>query len=713
MRNRSALMLTGLLLLPAAAAAQQAASPAAAPAPPAALGTNIFEMGLRGTSFTSGSDQARFQRYRDLRNGPTVDLFNWGKQSSSYRFTVHADHVGYRDQRYSAAYNDYGKLKVNFEWNQIPIYFSQTTATLYSEASLGVLRISDSIRSGIEDGTTTLASAVGQATPFDLREQRDVMTLGLTYSATRNLELNASIKNTTKTGNQPWAGTFGFGDAVELPVPVKTRTTDLGTSAEWSNGKGLLHVGFDGSYFRNDIPTLVWDNPLRITDSTSGPAQGRMAMFPDSNLNDVNANGAINLPLRSRATAYVSLGDWTQNAPLIPFTINSAIPAIALDRPTADVNAVVTAMNYAFTSRPTDKLWVSARFRSYDFDNQTPVFHVTNTVAYDTNVEAFAEPGTSPYSYTRRTFDGEVSLTPVPFTSFRFAFTRQALDETYRTYSTTVQNTYRASVDSSQVSWLVVRGVYEHANRVGSGLDEVTLDTIGEQTSLRQFDIADLTSDRFSGIVIVTPVSSLSFNGSVAAGQEAYPESVFGLQSNDNHSYSVGMDYVPSDAVSFGMSYEDETFSTGQRSRQANPGVQFADPTRDWTTDAADKAQTANASLDLVGLWPKVDVRFAYSYSRARSTYVYGLTADTTLPPVVQLPPVVNQLQRATTDVSWHVWPQVTAVFSYWFDKYSVNDFAFGSQTLTTLAEPSFMGLGYIFAPYTAHTFGAHLSYAW
>ena len=33
-------------------------------------------------------------------------------------------------------------------------------------------------------------------------------------------------------------------------------------------------------------------------------------------------------------------------------------------------------MNYTFTSRPTDTLWLSARFWSYDFDNRTPLFHV-------------------------------------------------------------------------------------------------------------------------------------------------------------------------------------------------------------------------------------------------------------------------------------------------------------------------------------------------
>ena len=71
-------------------------------------------------------------------------------------------------------------------------------------------------------------------------------------------------------------------------------------------------------------------------------------------------------------------------------------------------------------------------------------------------------------------------------------------------------------------------------------------------------------------------------------------------------------------------------------------------------------------------------MRFAYDYSRAQSVYVYGLAPNTTLPPVVQLPPVLNELQRGTADVRYHLTPHVAVGLAYWFDKYDVNDFALG-----------------------------------
>ena len=49
----------------------------------------------------------------------------------------------------------------------------------------------------------------------------------------------------------------------------------------------------------------------------------------------------------------------------------------------------------------------------------------------------------------------------------------------------------------------------------------------------------------------------------------------------------------------------------------------------------------------------------------------------------------------------------------YWYDKYRVNDFALGQETLTTLAQPSFLMMGYLYRPYTANTVIGRLTFLW
>ena len=49
----------------------------------------------------------------------------------------------------------------------------------------------------------------------------------------------------------------------------------------------------------------------------------------------------------------------------------------------------------------------------------------------------------------------------------------------------------------------------------------------------------------------------------------------------------------------------------------------------------------------------------------------------------------------------------------YWFDKYSTNDFAQGAETLNSIAQPSFLMIGYTDRPYTANSIVARLTYIW
>jgi hypothetical protein len=73
----------------------------------------------------------------------------------------------------------------------------------------------------------------------------------------------------------------------------------------------------------------------------------------------------------------------------------------------------------------------------------------------------------------------------------------------------------------------------------------------------------------------------------------------------------------------------------------------------------------------------------------------YELTPDTTLPPVVQLPSVRNRLQTATVDARYYLTRRTAVGVMYWFDKYEVRDFATEPETLNSLAQPSFLILGY------------------
>lgn len=654
-------------------------------------------------------DAARYQRYRDLRDGAFLENFKYRRETDAWLFKSSVAHLGYRDQRYDADFNRFGKVKAWFQWDQVPLFYSGDTQTPYLEQSPGVFLLSDDAQRA-----SSLAIVAATAGPIELRQRRDVARFGVLATPTPRLDLSVNVASTRRDGHMPWSGTFGFGNAVELVAPLDQRTTDMNAAAEWGTDRGSVRLQYDGSWFNNDVQTLVWDNPLRLADSPSaGSSRGRMALWPDSTMHAVSVTGAVRLPARSRATAYVSLGAWNQDQELLPFTVNSAIAAIPLDRPTAQAEAQVSALNLNFTSRPANRLWFNVRYRRYDFDNQTPEFHVASSVIYDQTLRTSLLTAAEPFAYVRNWVDADASYDLTSFAALRVGYGLEDVDRSFRLFETTSEHTLRASIDSTGNHIVTVRGVYEHSLRTGSGLDEEVLDEIGEQVSLRQFDISDRKRDRFSTIVQVMPIAQIGLNATIGLGKDHRPDAAFGLQEAQTRFYSVGFDAAPSDTVSAGLTWGFDRYTSLQRSRQANPGVQFDDPRRDWSTDALDRVQSVSASLDLLKAVPKTDVRLGYDFSRSTGRYVYILPSDSTLATPQQLPDVLNELHRVSADVSYFFARHLAAGVAYSYDKYEVDDFALGPQTISRINMPSALLLGNVWRPYRAHTGWLRLTYYW
>src|SRR4249919_369774 len=116
MRTMIASSITMLWLFAASAHAGQQNTPP--PEPDQNTGISSQEggqadFGFRGTTFTDNSDEARYQRYRDLRTGPFLEGFRWGKNDDHKYWDIRATNVGYRDQQYAGNYNKFGKLKAS------------------------------------------------------------------------------------------------------------------------------------------------------------------------------------------------------------------------------------------------------------------------------------------------------------------------------------------------------------------------------------------------------------------------------------------------------------------------------------------------------------------------------------------------------------------------------------------------------------------------
>ncbi|MCM3881963.1 MAG: MtrB/PioB family outer membrane beta-barrel protein [Vicinamibacterales bacterium] len=436
MRIRLITTFAALLLVSAKLA--QAQTPPTRPAPPAVPAVGFIDFGFRGGPVDG--DEARFERYRDLRPGAST-LFGMDKNTEKYRFGANAYNMGYRDQRYSADYTN-GKVSASGVYTSIPLNYLYDAPMAWQGDRDGRFTLDTSARRAVQgptfapaDGTavgvpcapgsgpttcnaTTASAAIANRSiynqllrPDDMQVLRSIVGVQLNYVATPALGIDVDFSTTGRNGSMPWNASFAFNNVNQLAAPIDQRNNELKLGTEWVNPKGMFRLNYWGSFFENSNQTLTWDNPLFATDynngltppsgpydpsgysNGNGPAFGQEALWPSNTLNSFGATGMYKALPKTTVNGNVQLTYMRQNESLLPWTLNTSInnPAVlavypglrALPRASAEaaVNGVNALVN--FTSRPLRYLTIQGRYRYNEHANNTPHFDSRQYVRFD------------------------------------------------------------------------------------------------------------------------------------------------------------------------------------------------------------------------------------------------------------------------------------------------------------------------------------------
>ena len=762
-------MATGALLLASVnlAVAQQAPQTSTPPAATEGV-TGTVDFGLRSTSTTG--DEARYERFRDLRSGASTQI-TFGKITDHYMWGFKAENIGYHDQRYVLNYNG-GKAKVTGSWDSIPLNYSYLTSTPWVETSAGVFSLDAAARTAVQNkvpGVVGVPQNVAQlatpsifrglATPFDLQSRRDTAAAGLVYNLTPDLGFNLTFSSAKKNGRQPYGMSFSFNNANELPVPLDNRTNDVSAGLEYANADGMIRLGWDASWFNNNIHEIIWDNPLRATDTNpydpsgyangNGPARGRMSMPPSNSMNVVSTTGLYKMPSHTTISGTVSFNAMSQNDTLLPWTINPVIanptmyqkfPGLAtLPRNTAEANVHGLNAMFNFTSRPNSFFGLAMRYRFNDHKNLTPEFDAREYVRFDAVPE---ETGgaTEQFNIRENTFDLTGTFNIMKHTALRLGYIYDDFNRTGRAFSDMRDYTLRASLDTVGNEYLMLRVTYDHTNRVGSGFSEASIEDGGAQPGLRYYDEADRDRNRGTLLFVVTPGNIVDFTFSVASAKDVYngPGHDFGLLNNTNTSYNAGMNVSPTKTVGFGANYGYEKFNSLQNSANANPpGTDYGswtDPNRVWNLTNDEKVNNFDLYLDLNKAIENTNIRFTYDYSDSDNAFIHSgpriqelltntaFTSGDTKPCAagltscfIPLPNITNKWQRFAVDLKYAFTTKVGVGLGYWYEKFDVSDFATidlpgqpGTPRIDYLGEIS---TGYGNRPYKGNTAFLRLLY--
>ncbi len=717
MRTRM-LGLTAALLLasawPAPARAQQSDT---------AFNPRVWvNVGLRAESVDG--DTARFSRFADLTDDAALALDLFGETNAGdWRIVFGGTSLGYEDQRLRATVSGMGKVKASVSYDQIPLNYGFRSDG-YVQTPYGAdFKLDHETREAVQDGHATAVpgnpsqrtSYLGFYHPIDLKSRRNTLDGEVAFSPAKDLGIEVQVTSATRQGNQPWGASFGFSQGVEIARPVNDRTADVNAKLEWGNQKGAVSLDYRHSQFDNDQTMLVWDSPYRVDDRTAsnayitgaGTSQGRLSLPPSNTQETFSGTGVARFARRSTVSANFAVSTLKQDGTILPFTINTAIEPIHLERDHAAAKVNVGTFGFTFNSRPVANVSLNARYRYFNHENKTPMFDGEEYVRLD---QVFEEGGgeTEQFNVTRNTFIAGIGFSGVRYTTFKVDYVHDGVERTHREFAKTAENAIRFAVDSVGSSLVTARVSYEYASRTGSGFNEEVLDAAGQQPEMRHYDVANRNRNRGMVLFTLVPSPNAGVTFSMAAGKDKYPDQEFGLLDNQNQAYTVGVNLYPNDQITFGVVYGYEKYSSLMKSRNASPGATFVDPNYDWFDDADEKVNSFTVTLDVIKAIQNTDLRFGYDYSKSDANFKYsGANISRLGSSFKQLPTNTNTFNRASVDLRYFFTDKAALNLAYWFDKYEVDDFAVpepaAGESQPRVDPQGVLTLGYFFRPYTAH----------
>ena len=626
--------------------------------------------------FSPSLKTSQFNEYQDIRNGfylRHADInFDNVLHSKNY-FRLQSQSTLYRDQSYLATFGEYGKFKLQFRYDEIPHIYSDTTRTLFTETSPGIYSYPALIRQSLQAPVP-----VGSSLPFIISTQvvpqsafiipqiiRKAGTISGNYNLTEHWTVYGRFFRENQNGTRPIglimnsspsaSATSGYG--VELPEPISYWTNLLRAGVEYGRGSLVVQGGYTGSFFDNNIHSLTWDNPFRLTtEEIKNPLTGRMALYPDNHANYLNFAAGTDLTKYLHVTASINPGWLRQDQAFLPYTTNTAITTCGNGAQACNSLAVLPeanlggdvqtlAMNYTASTVTWKNLAAKLNFRYYDWSDNTNSTFLFTPVQGDAS-DAAAPDSHTPFGFTTKDLEVTGFWYFAKRSSLKAGYEGLWMDRSNRDAAHSLENSFFVSGDWSPIHDFLLRVSYRHSNRKpDSYQDDRATDPTGaavtctntanvsftaDQRCLRRFDEAARTQNRSDALLQYTPWDKLTFSAFGGTLQNNYNEAggvnspvplnfltgaaattnnyfLYGLLKDISYNYGFDVDYALSPQVTFYAEYSREHYYTRMISRYRTPPSTGQDittctgcdtPNNDWESTTRDPVDVYSVGFD-------------------------------------------------------------------------------------------------------------------
>lgn len=354
-----------------------------------------------------------FNRYKDVENGLYLNNFGvtMNKRDSANFFEATGGAVGNDDEFYSLKFGRYNDWMVKGFYNETPHVFTTTFRSIYNGLGSGNLTLKPGLTPG---GTASVAAdnlavaAVANANSnTELGLVRKKGGARFDMNLTNEWKFFASYTNEKREGKRPFGSVWGGGggsNPVETVEPIDYRSHDFIAGLQYNDDLNSLNLQLSGSWFRNDIDTLTFQDPYRQAAANGiaagGFTQGRFDLYPDNDYYNAKGEYARSLPdfYKGRFTAVAAFASSRQDDKLIPYT---TIPGVdltnvagaaenwdntrSLSKRSAGAQIDTSLLDLGLSLNPTDDLNLKGKLRYYETKNKTDYLACNPSASYTDN----------------------------------------------------------------------------------------------------------------------------------------------------------------------------------------------------------------------------------------------------------------------------------------------------------------------------------------
>jgi len=624
--------------------------------------------------------------------GTHVHLGGEGNYANDgYQLNWFAEDLGLASRIFEIDGGRQGQFGFYLGYNELPYRLSDSTSTVFTEASGDTLVLPAGwVPASLTTGFTALNSSLQSR---NIESDRQTLTAGGHFQTASDFSVFVDYRHQERDGIDIVSGS-NFNQASLLPRVLDFETDLVDVGVAYSNGPLNLSVAWFGSFFKNNASSLTWDNPFT---PFPGAEQGRLAQEPDNEFQQFSLSGTyVADSIKSVIAFSAAAGQGEQTDQLLPYTINPTIVANSLPR--SNLDGKVDTLNYAFTltSKPFPKARVKLAYRYDERDNQTAQ-SLWSGVVVDSFQSASSELNI-PYSFERGrlSVSGDYRL----FDKVRVSggYDRTELDRDYQEVASQTEDSGWGRVRYRPFDWLDVTAKGGASTREIDRYDTNVAMSLGQNPLLRKYNLAHRYREFGELMISVTPADKpFSIGISALLADDNYSASELGLTDSKNTHVSADLNYAFSERTSVYLLGGYELIDAMQ-SGSAN----FSTP--DWQAVHEDRFDHYGAGLHLRELGENIDLTFDYMRSEGTTEISMLENGTNSL-----FPDLESELDSLRLNLVYQRSERLDIDFSLRYESFATKDWAIDGvqpDTITTI-----LTLGADSYDYDVWVFGASFRY--